>query len=230
MERKQATRIQNSLLHTKEKQILEWLAARQPAWVTSDTLTFVGLLGAVIIAAGYILTNVHYGFLWVASLGLVVNWYGDSLDGTLARYRNTQRPIYGYYVDHTVDCINEAMMFTGAGLSAFMHLPLALFLFIIYLMLTINVSINAHLKSEFKISYASMGPTEFRIVMIIVNTILATVRPVREFSVDFNAFGKAFSLGALDLVGTVILVVLLAIYICTFIKDVKGYAEIDPRK
>ena len=123
MERKQATRIQNSLLHTKEKQILEWLAARQPAWVTSDTLTFVGLLGAVIIAAGYILTNVHYGFLWLASLGLVVNWYGDSLDGTLARYRNTQRPIYGYYVDHTVDCINEAMMFTGAGLSAFMHLP-----------------------------------------------------------------------------------------------------------
>jgi len=230
MERKQATRIQNSLLHTKEKQVLEWLAARQPKWVTSDTLTFVGMFGAMLIAAGYILTNIHYGFLWLASLGLVVNWYGDSLDGTLARFRNTQRPIYGYYLDHTVDCINESMMFIGAGLSAIMDLRLALLLYIAYLMMTINVSINAHLKNEFKISYANMGPTEFRIVIIIVNTVLALVRPIREFSITINLFGEATTFGALDVVGAVLLVILGAIYITTIVKDARGYAAIDPKK
>ena len=94
-EMKQAERIQTSILNAAEKKVLVWLAQRQPKWMTSDILTAIGFFGALVIAAGYILVNQNIGFLWLASLGLVINWYGDSLDGTLARVRNTQRPVYG---------------------------------------------------------------------------------------------------------------------------------------
>ncbi len=93
--------------------------------------------------------------VWLSSLGFIINWYGDSLDGTLARVRKTQRPIYGYYLDHTVDAINEVMIFVGVGLSGLMHLEIALLALVMYLLMTINVSINAHLKKEFKLTYAS---------------------------------------------------------------------------
>ena len=89
MEIKQATRIQTSILNAAEKKALVYLAERQPKWVTSDMLTFIGFIGALIIAAGFILSNININFLWLSSFGLLVNWYGDSLDGTLARVRNT---------------------------------------------------------------------------------------------------------------------------------------------
>ena len=110
---KKAERIQTSFLNGIEKKALVWLAARQPKWMVSDMLTFIGTLGAIVIAAGYILSSHSIHFLWLSSLGFIINWYGDSLDGTLARVRDMQRPIYGYYLDHTVDCINEAFMFLG---------------------------------------------------------------------------------------------------------------------
>ena len=96
MERKQATRIQTSVLNSLEHKALIWLAARQPKWVTSDMLTFVGTVGAFLIGLGYALTSVNINFLWLSTFGLFVNWYGDSLDGNRARYRHKQRPIYGY--------------------------------------------------------------------------------------------------------------------------------------
>ena len=159
METKQATRIQTSVLHNAEKKALTWLAVRQPEWVTSDTMTFIGILGAIVIATGYILTNVNINFLWLASLGFVINWYGDSLDGTLARIRNKQRPTYGFYIDHTVDCLNECLMCIGIGLSAFMHFPIAMIVLVLYLLLTINVLMNTYLKQEFKLDIAKIGPT-----------------------------------------------------------------------
>ena len=183
-----AVRIQTSVLNALEKKVLVWLAQRQPRWVTSDMMTFIGVLGAVVIAVGYILTSQNINFLWLSSLGFIINWYGDSLDGTLARVRNTQRPIYGYYLDHTVDAINEVMIFVGVGLSGLMRLEIALLALVMYLLMTINVSINAHLKKEFKLTYASMGPTEFRIIMIIINTLFATISPLREFSHSFIIF------------------------------------------
>ena len=143
-----AVRIQTSILNAGEKKVLVWLAHRQPKWMTSDILTYIGIFGAIVIAAGYILASVNINFLWLSSLGFVINWYGDSLDGTLARVRNRQRPIYGYYIDHTVDCINEFLIFIGIGLSGLMHIELALLILAFYFMLTINVSINAHLKKE----------------------------------------------------------------------------------
>ena len=223
-----AVRIQTSVLNAIEKKVLVWLAERQPRWVTSDMMTFIGVLGAVVIAVGYILTSQNINFLWLSSLGFIINWYGDSLDGTLARVRNTQRPIYGYYLDHTVDAINEVMIFVGVGLSGLMHLEIALLALVMYLLMTISVSINAHLKKEFKLTYASMGPTEFRIIMIIINTLFATISPLREFSHSFMIFGSDFTFKALDYIGVAIVIILAIMHLTTVRNDIKDYAEIDP--
>ena len=223
-----AVRIQTSVLNALEKKVLVWLAERQPRWITSDILTYIGTFGAVVIAAGYILSAWNINFLWLSSLGFVINWYGDSLDGTLARVRKTQRPIYGYYLDHTIDAINEVMIFVGVGLSGLMHLEIALLALVMYLLMTINVSINAHLKKEFKLTYASMGPTEFRIIMIVINTLFASIRPLREFSHSFTLCGHTFTLGALDYIGILIIVILVLMHLTTVRKDIKDYAKMDP--
>ena len=223
-----AVRIQTSVLNALEKKVLVWLAEHQPKWVTSDILTYLGTFGAVVIATGYILSAWNINFLWLSSLGFIINWYGDSLDGTLARVRKTQRPIYGYYLDHTIDAINEVMIFVGVGLSGLMHLEIALLALVMYLLMTINVSINAHLKKEFKLTYAKMGPTEFRIIMILINTSFALTRPLREFSHSFTLCGREFVFGALDYIGIVIVIILALMHLTTVRNDIKGYAEIDP--
>ena len=109
METKQAVRIQTSFLNAVEKKVLVWIAERLPRWVSSDLLSAIGFVGAVIIAAGFVLSTRDINFLWLASFGLIVNWFGDSLDGTLARVRKHQRPVYGYYLDHMLDGINESL-------------------------------------------------------------------------------------------------------------------------
>ena len=223
-----AVRIQTSVLNALEKKVLVWLAERQPGWMTSDILTYLGTFGAVVIAAGYVLSAWNINFLWLSSLGFIINWYGDSLDGTLARVRKKQRPIYGYYLDHTVDAINEVMIFVGVGLSGLMHLGIALMALVMYLLLTINVSINAHLKKEFKLTYASMGPTEFRIIMIIINTLFILIRPLREFSSSITICGYEMIFGALDYIGMIIIIILALMHLATVRRDIKDYAEIDP--
>ena len=223
-----AVRIQTSVLNAVEKKVLVWLAERQPKWMTSDILTYIGTFGAVVIAAGYILSGWDYRFLWLSSLGFMINWYGDSLDGTLARVRRKQRPIYGYYLDHTVDAVNELIMVLGIGLSGLMHLDLALMILALYLMLTVNVSINAHLKKEFRLTYAKMGPTDCRIIMIIVNTLFAPIPALSGFSHEFTVLGHDFVFKAMDYVAVVILAVLAAIYLISVVKDAKEYAVMDP--
>lgn len=223
-----AKRIQTSILNALEKKILVWLAERQPSWVTSDILTWTGTFGSIVIAVGYVLSASDIRWLWLSSLGFVINWYGDSLDGTLARVRKQQRPVYGYYLDHTVDAINEVIMFVGVGLSGLVHLELALFILIVYLMMTINVSINAHLKKEFRLTYAKLGPTEFRIIMIVINTLLILVSPLREFTHEFSVFGHEIMFRALDYIAVGILALLCIMHLTSVIQDAREYARIDP--
>ncbi len=226
---KQSERIQNSVLNGLEKKALLWLAERQPKWIDSDTLTFIGFIGAVVIAAGYILSNLNVNFLWLASLGFIINWYGDSLDGTLARYRNQQRPIYGFYLDHTMDAVNETFMFMGVGLSPFIRFDLACIILVFYLMLTLNVSMNAHLKGEFRLTYAKLGPTEFRLFAIIANTVLVFAKPLRTWMNELAWFSSTIEIHVLDLVGIVILLALVLIYVLTICQDARYYAKIDPK-
>ena len=223
---KQSQRIQTSIINGVEKRALTWLAQRQPRWATSDMLTLVGVVGAFLTGLGFYLTHYNINWLWLSSAGLVINWYGDSLDGTLARVRNCQRPLYGYYIDHTVDCINEAFMFIGAGLSPLVDLDLALYVFVLYLFMTINVSINAHLKSEFRLTYAKLGPTEFRLIIVIANTVLILFPRLVTYTLTLG--GRAYT--TLDLVAIAIIVLLALIYLATIIADARHYAAIDPKK
>lgn len=226
----QSKRIQTSILNSLEKKVLIWLAERQPKWMTSDMLTYIGTVGAIIIAIGYILSNRNINYLWLSTLGFLINWYGDSLDGTLARVRNTQRPVYGYYIDHTVDAINEVVIFMGIGLSGLMHLEFSLMALVAYFLITINVSINAHLKKEFKLTYAGLGPTEFRLIMIIINTIYIYSTTLRNFSVAVEVFGREISLKSLDIVGISVTIILFIMYFYEIFNDAKEYAVIDPLK
>ena len=222
-----SNRIQTSILNGVERKVLVYLAERMPSWVSSDLLTFVGFLGSLIIAAGYMLSGKNINWLWLSSFGFIVNWWGDSLDGTLARVRNARRPIYGFYLDHTVDMVNEVIMFTGIGLSPLMRLPIALMALTVYLLLTVNVCVNAHLKGEFKLTYAGFGPTELRLLLIIINTLFIFVGPLREFSL--KVCGR-LSLSALDCIGLVIVAALWFVFIVTAFKDAREYARIDPPK
>ncbi|MBQ9462224.1 MAG: CDP-alcohol phosphatidyltransferase family protein [Bacteroidales bacterium] len=230
MEPKQAQRIQTSVLNASERKLLIWLAERQPRWMTSDMLTFIGTFGAAIVGAGFMLSDLNINWLWLSALGLLVNWYGDSLDGTLARVRGTQRPLYGYYLDHTIDCVNESLMFIGAGLSNLVRLDFTLFAYILYLFLTINVSINAHLKGEFRLTYAKMGPTEFRLFMVIAICIIMFVKPLQTFSCSTCIIGRPVALHTLDFVCLAIILILGIIYVSTIISDARKYARIDPPK
>lgn len=223
-------RIQTSILNAAEKKALVCLAQRQPKWMTSDILTGIGVLGAIITAVGYVLSNYNIMWLWLSSFGFFVNWYGDSLDGTLARVRNTQRPIYGFYLDHTIDGMTMAVMCIGAGLSNMLNLYIAFAVLAVYLLLSISVYINAHLKGEFKLTYAGLGPTEFRLILVIVNTLFIYVRPLRDFAFEIMILGNKLTFGSFDIIGMAILVILMIIYFENFIGDAKGYAKVDPLK
>ena len=227
---KQSQRIQTSILNAAERKALNWLAARQPAWVFPDLLTCVGSLGALMIGVGYALSGININFLWLSTLGLLVNWYGDSLDGSLARYRNIQRPTYGFFVDHMIDCFNEVAMFVGFGLSPLVKFDLALLVLVCYLLMSIYVYISAHLKGEFKLTYAKVGPTEFRALAAIVNTVLIYVAAIREFSLDVTVFGHPVELSIFDIVAIALIVLLLIFLVANFIKDAKQYAKLEPRQ
>ena len=230
MEVKDATRIQNNVLNGLEKKALKWLAHKQPAWVTSDMLTLIGFIGSVMIGAGFLLTNYSINWLWLTIAGFIVNWYGDSLDGTLARERHAQRPIYGYYLDHTMDVVNEILMFVGLGFSPLVHLNIALAAFICYLALTLNVSMNTYLRGEFKLSYANVGPTEFRLIVIIICLVFIFCPAVRNYAHTVSICGNEYLFGVFDYIALVVVAVLSLIWLVTIIQDIRHYGKIDPPK
>lgn len=162
----------NTLTDPIERPTLRWLAAHLPAWVNPDILTGIGVLGGVVIFLSYYLTNINPNFLWLASLGLVINWFGDSLDGTLARVRDIQRPRFGFFIDHNLDALTETMIVLGLGLSPYVRFDLAALALIGYLLLSVMVYVQQIVTNEFRISYGKLGPTEVRIIIIIVNTFI----------------------------------------------------------
>lgn len=160
------------LLAGLERPVLLWLAARVPRRIRSNHLTALGTLASAGAGTAYALTRYDPRWLWVASAMLIVNWLGDSLDGTLARVRNTQRPKYGYYLDHVVDAFSTAVIGLGIGLSPYVDLAIALGLVVVYLALSINVYLESSVFGVFKISYGRIGPTEVRLLLIVLNTLL----------------------------------------------------------
>jgi len=169
---REAKRTQQSFLANLEKRTLLWLAARTPAWINSDHLTVLGLLAMAGAGAGYFWSRWNRAGLVVVILCLAINWLGDSLDGTLARFRNCPRPRYGFYVDHIVDAFSALFLLGGLALSGYMSPWIGLGLLIAYLMLSVEVYLASYTLGDFKISYFKMGPTELRILLCVGNIAL----------------------------------------------------------
>ena len=140
----------------------------------------------------------------------------------------TLRPLYGYYLDHNIDTVTEAFMFIGAGLSPLMNMGVAALCYAAYLALTVYVSSNAHLKSEFKLTYGKMGPTEFRLIIIIANILLMYVPALTAYHGSFSYFGETIHYGTLDIIGMGILCILVIFYFVSFFKDLHWFAQKDP--
>src|SRR3546814_630624 len=148
------------------------LCPRPPAWVTPDQLTTLGFFGAVLVAAGYMLSRIDDEWLGLSLAGYIVNWFGDSLDGSLARWRRIERPAYGYFVDHSVDGLAIVLIVGGIGASPYFRLDVALFGAVGYLLLAIHTFLSAKVLGEFRLSYMAGGPTELRLMLMAMTMIM----------------------------------------------------------
>ena len=218
-----ATREMTFLLAEPERRLLHALAARVPRRIRSNHLTGLGTLGAVGAGTAYALTHYDPRWLWVASLMLAINWLGDSLDGTLARVRNTQRPKYGYYLDHVVDAFSTAVIGVGIGLSPYVYLGLALGIVVVYLAMSINVYLESTVFGVFKISYGRLGPTEVRLILILLNTAVAIAA----------AFGlhTRWPLGVIaNWTLAVLLAGMVALFVGRFARNLHRLAKLEPQR
>lgn len=177
---REAARAQHSLLAPAEKKCLVWLAGRMPPWVTSDHLTAIGLASMVAAGVFYALATRWPLALMAVNVCLAINWFGDSLDGTLARVRNKLRPRYGFYVDHMVDAFGTLFLVGGMGLSGYMSLPVACALIVVYFLLSINSYLATYTLGSFQISFWKFSPTELRILLAIGNCYVLA-RPAVKF-------------------------------------------------
>jgi archaetidylinositol phosphate synthase len=168
----QAARVHGSWLAAIEKRALVWMAERLPAWVNSDHLTVIGFAGQITTGICYALAAHDRRMLLWAIACLALNWFGDSLDGTLARVRQQQRPRYGFYVDHVIDSIGTTAMMTGLALSGYMHPAIALGLLIAFLLLSIQSYLATYTLGEFHLSFWRFGPTELRLLLVTGNLAL----------------------------------------------------------
>lgn len=159
-------RIQKNLLARPERRLLNWLCSVMPIWVTPDRLTSLGVFGAAMTFAGYAASGFGIGWLWLAIAGYVLQWFGDSMDGSLARYRRIERPSYGYFIDHSCDGIVTLLILGGMGFSPFVRVDVALLAVTGYLLLSIHAYLAARVMGEFKLSYGIAGPTELRFLLI----------------------------------------------------------------
>jgi archaetidylinositol phosphate synthase len=208
-----APRAKRFLLAAPEARILEWIARRLPARVMPDHLTALGVLASIGIAAAYVLSNGDKTWLWAASGLLVVHWLGDSLDGTLARVRKTERPRYGYYLDHLVDAFATAAIGIGLGLSPYMLLSVGLVIVIAYLILSINTYLETHAFGVFTLGYGRLGPTEARLLLIAVNALIAI---------------GVVGVGPLDVLGIGLAAVMIAALVGRAARNLKRLSELEP--
>ncbi len=213
-------RTNDILLGPLERPALRWLAAHMPKWMTPDILTGIGVFGAFVIFAGYILSSHNPIFLWLASFGLIINWFGDSLDGTLARFRDIQRPRYGFFIDHTVDALNETLIVLGLGLSPFVRFDIACLALICYLMLSVMVYVQQIVTNEFRISYGKLGPTEVRVILIMANTLLF-------FTGSLSINIVSLELSIFDLIVIAAILIMMVIFFVQLVVKGRELSQLD---
>jgi len=201
------------LLGFLERPALQWLAAHMPDWVTPDILTFLGVIASILIFISYSLTHISPNFLWLATLGFILNWLGDSLDGTLARYRHIERPRYGFLIDHWIDAISAVLIFIGLGISPYVDLTVACMGVIAYLLLSIMVYLITYVTDVFQITNLKIGPTEIRLLAIIANTAIFFIGNV-IFDLPYFGTSSLYTV----IVGVVALIMFLYFMINTSIQ------------
>jgi len=193
-------RIQGNMLARAERVLLTWLCARLPGWVTPDRLTGLGLVGAVMVFAGYAASGIDLDWLWLAVAGFVVHWFGDSLDGSLARYRRIERPRLGYFIDHSADGIGILMIVGGLGLSPFVRLDVSLLALAGYYLLCIHAFLTAKVIGELRLSYAAAGPTELRLALIALTVAMWAAGRAPPAIAGLSLFDAAIALVAAGMV------------------------------
>jgi archaetidylinositol phosphate synthase len=214
-------RSNKGILEPLETPALRWLAARAPAWVTPDRLTGIGFFGALTVFVGYALAPLHPAMLWVTTVGLAANWLGDSLDGTLARFRGIERPRYGFYLDNSIDVLEQFLLALGLALSGVFEAKLALLTLIVFYMMSILTLIRASAGGEFTLSYFGFGPTELRAALAIINALVFFLPPQ-----PIGALGAWSSYP--NLLAIVWIGATLATFLFSMVKDLLTLAAEDP--
>jgi archaetidylinositol phosphate synthase len=210
-----ALRLQESFTAAAERKALAWLAARLPARINSDHLTLLGFVAMFLAGASYAFARTNRAGLILATFFLAVNWFGDSLDGTVARLRNRQRPRYGFYVDHMIDTFGGFFLMGGLTISCFIDWRIALGMFVVFLMLSVEVYLATYTLGIFQLSFAKFGPTEIRILLALGNVAL-------WFHADARVFGSSYRL--FDLGGIIAIVGMSIMLIAsTIVNTVKLY-------
>jgi phosphatidylglycerophosphate synthase len=207
-------RVNDILLGPLERPALHWLAAHLPIWATPDMMTVIGWVPGITL--GYGLSRFHPAFLWLATLGFIINWFGDSLDGTLARFRHIERPKYGFYIDHVTDCVTEIIIILGLGLSHYISFSVAALCCIAYIAMSVLIYVRMNVMGEFKISYSKLGPTEVRVLAIGLNTAMF-FGGVRTINLSLSSF--VIAINPYDLVVAVITLLLLFFFAQTSVKQ-----------
>ncbi|MFZ0335753.1 MAG: CDP-alcohol phosphatidyltransferase family protein [Candidatus Acidiferrales bacterium] len=218
---KNAARLQESITAAPERKILLWLAARMPAQINSDHLTLLGFLSMCFAGASYALARWTSLGLLLATIFLALNWFGDSLDGTLARVRNCQRPRYGFYVDHMIDSVGAIFLMGGFAASGFIDWRIAVGMLVAFLLLSIETYLATYTLGVFRLSFAKLGPTEIRILLAFGNLAL-WLRPSAKL--------PGFSLRVFDFGGLVAIFGMLLMFLAAAILHTRTlYRQETPR-
>jgi phosphatidylglycerophosphate synthase len=211
-------RIQRNVLARAEGRFLAWLCPRLPAWLTPDVLTALAMAAALAIGAGYALSNLGPAWLLLSLVGYPVHWFGDSLDGTIARYRKVERPRYGYFIDHSCDGFAALLILGGLGASPYLRTDVAMFATVAYLLLAVHTFLLAKVSGDFPLSHLGAGPTELRLILIALTVTMAVLGPDAGRIAGFNAFDILF--GGLG-------VLLVMIFVVQTLRAGHGLAQRD---
>jgi len=194
-----AQRINRSLTASVEKRALQWMATRSPRWLSSDQLTVLGLCAQIAAGLCYALARINRYALLLCVVCLVLNWFGDSMDGTLARVRQQQRPRYGFYVDHMVDIFGSIALMVGLGCSGFLHWQIAIAMLVAFMLLSSESYLSTYTLSCFQLSQGIFGPTEIRLLLIAGNFALLHNSYVKLFSHRMLLFDLGGAIGAVTM-------------------------------
>ena len=215
------SRVNHGLLAGLEKRTLIWIAGRLPAAVNSDHLSALGLASMFFAGVSFALFQITP---WAAA-GVVVflaaNWFGDSLDGTVARVRNQQRPRYGYYVDHVIDLAGAVFLFTGLACSGLMHPLIAAMVLAGYLLVSAETYLGTHVRGVFRLDAFGMGPTELRIALAI-GALRAAYDPIANV-------GPLGAVRLFDVGGVIAAAGMAGVFAVSAVRNVRSLSREEPR-